>query len=143
MFSTSPISRFRHRLGLAIIFCCIAASVFAGSDDGGPDGYPRTFRPRILMTSRAPFWKVGTEDANLSALCATHHFNEFDERLRILYYGPIGAGYTGVAQKGFNLKDAYGIAKEGKTYHFYSDGTHYCRVFVAGDQPPARTIEQK
>jgi hypothetical protein len=82
-------------------------------------------------TSQRPHWEVGNIDAGLSNACRRLRFNQIaDHRLHISYRGEIGAGVTGVAKKGWNLRDPDGRAETGATYHFADDGLSTCRVYV-------------
>ena len=55
-----------------------------------------------------------------------------DLQLRIGFNGPVGQGTTGVAQKGWNLRDPGNLGLPGFTFHFFNDGYSNCRVYVAG-----------
>lgn len=98
--------------------------------------------------SRSPYWQVGKPDSQLSTACKFNRFNQVkDLRLFIGYLGDRGMGVTGVAQKGWNLRDPGGLAKAGLTYHFADDGLSTCRVYVAGVATPVSqpqsTVPQK
>ena len=85
-------------------------------------------------TSKSPYWVVGTLDTRLSALCRKGEFNQLrDEIVYIGYVGGAGRATTGVAKKGFNLKDRRSVAEAGLTYHFFNDGHSNCKVYVAGE----------
>ncbi|NKD54554.1 MULTISPECIES: hypothetical protein [unclassified Haematospirillum] len=87
---------------------------------------------RIYAKSNAPYWDVGRRDNNLSRLCGLGRFNQkYKNRMYIQFSGDKGRGLTGIALKGWNLIDVDGKALDGKTYHFYRDGTSQCIVFVA------------
>lgn len=82
--------------------------------------------------SQRPHWEVGALDAELSRACRRQHFNQIvDHRLFIAYAGDRGTGVTGVAKRGWNLRDPEGRAAPDATYHFADDGLSTCRVYVA------------
>lgn len=90
-------------------------------------------------TSQQPHWKVGDLDRDLSDACRRNRFNQLSDRhLYISYLGQDGAGVTGVARKGWNLRDPDGRALPEATYHFADDGLSTCRVYVAKEKPPAK-----
>jgi hypothetical protein len=83
--------------------------------------------------SLRPYWQVGQLDPELSDACRRLRFNqERPFRLYVGYAVRLGAGITGVARRGWNLRDPEGLAKFGLTYHFFDDGYSGCRVYVAG-----------
>lgn len=87
---------------------------------------------RIYAKSNAPYWDVGRRDNELSRLCGLGRFNQkFTNRMYTQFSGDKGRGMTGIALKSWNLVDIDKKALEGKTYHFYRDGTSQCIVFVA------------
>ncbi len=93
--------------------------------------------------STAPFWKVGEPDPALTRLCRRGRFNQLaNNSYYIGYYGGAnpGRGYTGIAKRGYNLRDPEGRAVAGFTYHFFNDGYSNCKVYAAPDPepPPAR-----
>ena len=95
--------------------------------------------------SQRPHWEVGTLDAEMSRACRKHRFNQLvDHRLFIAYGGERGAGVTGVAKRGWNLRDPDGRAAPDATYHFADDGLSTCRVYVAREPatPPASQTRQ-
>ena len=82
--------------------------------------------------TKQPIWKVGNLDKNLSFACRRGRFNQaFSLRLTVGYTGKKGQGITGIAQKGWNLKDPKNLSLPGFTYHFFHDGLSNCRVYVA------------
>jgi len=82
--------------------------------------------------SRQPYWAVGGLDPALSNACQTGQFNQDQSlRLTIGFVGKAGKGITGVALKGWNLRDPGNLGKPGFTYHFKNDGLTNCRVYVA------------
>ena len=87
-------------------------------------------------SSQHPHWEVGDPNPELSAACRRGRFNQMaDHRLHISYRGELGAGITGVAKKGWNLRDPDGRAEPGASYHFADDGLSTCRVYVAKERP--------
>ena len=76
--------------------------------------------------------QVGRLDKKLTAACRRHAFNQDnDHRLYIGHLGDEGPGTTGIAKKGWNLRDPLKLAKPNETYHFKNDGYSTCRVYVA------------
>jgi hypothetical protein len=103
---------------------------FVGIDPAAAD--------RRHAVSRSPYWQVGRFDPALSEACRRFRFNqERPLRLYLGYAGEPGSGTTGVARRGWNLRDPEGMAKAGLTYHFFDDGYSDCRVYVA-DRPSGR-----
>lgn len=99
------------------------AEVFSGSNIPVPGRY---------ATTGAAYWKVGAIDRALSLACQRGTFNQIEYyRLNIAYRGKIGAGVTGIAAKGWNLRDPAGLAEPDMTYHFFDDGYSNCKVFKA------------
>jgi hypothetical protein len=89
--------------------------------------------------SRQPHWKVGELDRDLSNACRRGRFNQrSDHRRHIGYVGELGAGTTGIARQGWNLRDPERRSKPEDTYHFADDGLSTCRVYVARDKPADR-----
>ncbi|MFA7429191.1 MAG: hypothetical protein WCZ23_03435 [Rhodospirillaceae bacterium] len=87
---------------------------------------------RRYATSSAPYWKIGTLDQELSRLCQQGRFNQKRiSELYIAFIGKEGKGITGVAKVGYNLHDPIKKGDREKTYHFFSDATTDCRVYVA------------
>jgi hypothetical protein len=87
-------------------------------------------------TSQRPHWAVGAIDAGLSAACRRGRFNQIvDQRRHIAYAGEIGSGVTGIAKRGWNLREPDGQASAEATYHFADDGLSTCRVYVAKPKP--------
>lgn len=90
-------------------------------------------RAARYATSQSPYWFVGQLDTRLSSLCRKGEFNQRrDIVVYIGYVGGNGRATTGIAKKGFNLKDRRGVAQPGVTYHFFNDGHSNCKVYVAG-----------
>ncbi len=90
------------------------------------------FSPRQWAETANPFTDVGNRSVELSQLCRLGKFNQ--RRIAetfIRYSGKEGRGLLGIAKRGYNLYDPLGKAEADKTYHFLSDGTSRCRVFVA------------
>lgn len=87
---------------------------------------------RVYATSTSPYWEVGNIDNDLSRLCTLGAFNQKRvAQVYIQFTGEKGRGITGIAKKDFNLRDPQNKAVDGKTYHFYADGTSQCKVYVA------------
>ncbi len=83
-------------------------------------------------TSTSHYAQVGRLDRKLSAACRRHAFNQNqDHRLYIGHFGRQGRGTTGIAKKGWNLRDPLRLARPNETYHFKNDGYSTCRVYVA------------
>ena len=120
----------KTRLACAMLMSCLAvvllvtlAAIAAAPAEAGSKRY---------ATSRSDLARVGRLDRKLTAACRRHRFNqERDLRLYIGYIGPRGRGTTGVAKKGWNLRDPLNLARRGETYHFKNDGFSNCRVYVA------------
>jgi len=94
---------------------------------------------RQYGVSGAPFWMVGDPDPELSRLCRRGRFNQrANNSYYIGYMGQAnpGRGYTGIAKRGYNLRDPEARALDGFTYHFFNDGFSNCKVYVAPDPPP-------
>lgn len=88
--------------------------------------------PRRYATSTAPYWSVGTLNQELSRLCKQGQFNQKRiGEMYIAFIGEEGKGVTGIAKVGYNLYDPQRKADPAKTYHFFSDATTNCRVYVA------------
>lgn len=110
------------RVGLGIVLLLATAAPAVALDSNA----------RLYALSSAPYWEVGNRDKELSRLCGLGLFNQRDiDRMYIQFTGKIGGGMVGIALKGWNLFDPQGKAVEGKTYHFYRDGTTQCEVLVA------------
>lgn len=110
-----------RRLLLALLAALAAAP--AGAYDA---------EPRRYATSTAPYWSVGNLDQELSRLCKQGKFNQKRiGEMYIAFIGDEGKGVTGVAKVGYNLFDPMRKADPAKTYHFFSDATTNCRVYVA------------
>lgn len=87
---------------------------------------------RVYATSTAPYWEVGKIDNDLSRLCTLGSFNQKRvAQVYIQFTGKKGRGITGIAKRDFNLRDPQNRAVDGKTYHFFADGTSQCKVYVA------------
>jgi hypothetical protein len=100
-------------------------------------GDPTAANAGRYTRSQRPHWEVGDIDADLSRACRRGRFNQVaDHRLHIAYRGEKGAGVTGIAKRGWNLRDPNGLAQPGATYHFADDGYSTCRVYVARDKAP-------
>lgn len=92
--------------------------------------------------SKAPLFRVGQLNKELSALCRRGLFKQRgDLRLSIGYLRPKGYGITGIANKGWNLHDPTGVAEPDKSYHFHNQGYSDCRVYVATIPPNARRAQ--
>lgn len=116
--------------GLAFALCLGAANPAAAREAGRTLQYGH---------STAPFWKVGTPDPDLSRLCRQGLFNQrAHTEYYIGYHGREnpGRGYTGIAKRGWNLRDPTGQAKPDTTYHFFNDGYSNCKVYSAPDPAP-------
>ena len=82
--------------------------------------------------SKSPYWKVGGIDERLTKLCRRGLFNQIkSSTYNIMFVGPEGRAITGIAKKGWNLKDPLGLAQDDVTFHFYNDGYSDCRVYIA------------
>lgn len=121
---SSPVAPIRAvKRWLAIAVAAIAAIVLI-SGDAAADAYAR---------SKSPYWKVGRLDPALTRACRKLQFNQRNAfGSSIGFSGGRGRGSTGAAQKGWNLNDPFGLARDGLTYHFFNDGLSDCTVFVAG-----------
>lgn len=87
-------------------------------------------------TSRSPMWQVGQINRALSDACQRGLFNQLIiQNINIGYIGDEGRGVTGMAMKGWNLRDPQARAEVNVTYHFYNDGYSNCRVYVARSKP--------
>jgi len=111
----------RYRLSI----CVICMMVFAAFGVQPVDAAE-------YASSKSPTWHVGILNKNLSFACRRGRFNQAHTfRLSIGYTGKNGQGITGIAQKGWNLKDPKNMSEFGYTYHFFHDGLSNCRVYVA------------
>jgi hypothetical protein len=88
----------------------------------------------VVLTSRAPYWKVGPRDDALSRACALGRFNlRRPEWLVARFVGKEGPGTLGVAKgTGVNLIDPGHKAKPREDYYFLNQATTSCEVFVGG-----------
>jgi hypothetical protein len=88
----------------------------------------------VLLTSKAPYWKVGPRDVALSKLCGMGRFNvAAPERWTARFIGKEGAETLVVAKgTGENLRDPDKKAKPKEDYFFRNHGTTDCEVFVGG-----------
>jgi hypothetical protein len=110
-------------LRFLIFIFFIGASIFLGK---------QIVRASEYAITNQPLWKVGDLNKDLSFACRRGRFNQAATfRLSIGYIGKNGKGITGIAQKGWNLKDPKGLGLPGFTYHFFHDGLSNCRVYVA------------
>lgn len=111
----------------AVVLAMIAAITVAAGPVAAYD-----WQARRYATSNSPYWTVGDLNQELSRLCQQGRFNQKRvAELYIAFVGEEGRGITGVAKRGFNLYDPDGLADPEKTYHFFSDATTDCRVYVA------------
>lgn len=102
-------------------------ALFAAPPAGAYDAEPRRY-----ATSTAPYWSVGTLNQDLSRLCQQGRFNQKRiGEMYIAFIGEEGKGITGIAKIGYNLYDPDTKADPAKTYHFFSDATTNCKVYVA------------
>ncbi|TVR98706.1 MAG: hypothetical protein EA406_05960 [Rhodospirillales bacterium] len=116
-------SRIRTALPLAL---AVTAATFA-VEAPAADRYAR---------SASPSWKVGRLDPALSQACRRLEFNQRTPlNLYIGFIGAEGRATTGIARRGWNLRDPLALAQPEMTYHFVNDRTSRCAVYVAG---PAR-----
>jgi hypothetical protein len=106
----------------SFVFCMMALSSFGVQPVAAAE----------FASSKSPTWRVGILNKNLSFACQRGRFNQAHTfRLSIGYTGKSGQGITGIAQKGWNLKDPKNMGEVGFTYHFFHDGLSNCRVYVA------------
>jgi hypothetical protein len=111
------------RLRIFIFVFCVVASLALGMRIVGASEYAST---------KQPLWQVGNLNKDLSFACRRGRFNQAHSfRLTVGYIGKKGQGITGIAQKGWNLKDPRNLGLPGVTYHFFHDGLSNCRVYVA------------
>jgi len=88
--------------------------------------------------SQRPHWEVGDIDVGLSEACRRNRFNQISDTQRyIAYRGETGAGVTGIARQGWNLRDPEKRSAPEATYHFADDGLSTCRVYVSKEKNPA------
>lgn len=114
----------------AMLMSCLAVVLLAAVT--AMPAAPAEAGSKRYAISRSDLARVGRLDRKLTAACRRHRFNqERDLRLYIGYIGPRGRGTTGVAKKGWNLRDPLNLARRGETYHFKNDGFSNCRVYVA------------
>lgn len=112
----------------------LVLAVVLGMAAGLAGALPQAHAGATYAWTKKPYWDVGNLDKELSLLCRQDQFNQIQKnRLKIWYTGKdnIGRGNTGVARKGWNLRDPLGKALPDRTYHFISDGYSDCKVFVA------------
>ena len=88
----------------------------------------------VVLTSKQPYWSVGTRDTELSRECALGRFNlQRADRLVARFTGKDGAETLGVAKgTGINLRDPGHRAKPNEDYFFRNQNTTSCEVFVGG-----------
>ena len=111
------------KLHIFIFVFCFAASLALGMRLVDADEYAST---------KQPLWQVGNLNKDLSFACRRGRFNqEHSFRLTIGYTGKKGQGITGMAKKGWNLKDPRNLGQPGYTYHFFHDGLTDCKVYVS------------
>jgi hypothetical protein len=87
-----------------------------------------------VLTSKAPYWKVGPRDDKLSRACSLGRFNQRRPgSLVARFVGKEGYGVLGVAKgNGVNLLDPDRKAKPREDYFFIDHGTTNCKVLVGG-----------
>lgn len=89
-------------------------------------------RAGTYASSESEYWKVGTYDDYLSKACRRGVFNQSkSHRYNIKFVGEDGRAITGIAKKGWNLKDPRRLAEDGYTFHFFHDGYSDCKVYKA------------
>jgi hypothetical protein len=88
----------------------------------------------VVLTSKQPYWTVGSRDAELSRECSLGRFNlQRADRLVARFTGKEGAETLGVAKgTGVNLRDPGHRAKPTEDYFFRNQNTTSCEVFVGG-----------
>jgi hypothetical protein len=88
----------------------------------------------VVLTSKAPYWKVGARDETLSRACSMGRFGVVDpSRWEAHFRGPDGADTLVIAKgNGANLRDPERRAKPKEDYFFRNHGTTDCEVFVGG-----------
>ncbi|TVR81601.1 MAG: hypothetical protein EA405_08250 [Rhodospirillales bacterium] len=100
--------------------------------------------PEVMAADRyarsaSPAWKVGRLDPALSQACRRLDFNQRTPlNLYLGFIGEEGRATTGIAQRGWNLRDPLGLSEPELTYHFRNDYTSRCAVYVAGPPRGAR-----
>jgi len=94
---------------------------------------------QVVISSTAPYWKVGAADQTLSRACSLGRFGLADpQRYVARFTGAEGSGVLGIAKgTGLNLRDPDHHARPEEDYFFYGHGTSNCAVFVGGRKPSA------
>ena len=89
---------------------------------------------QVVLTSKKPYWAVGTRDPVLSAECALGRFNlKRSDALVARFTGAQGADTLGIAKgTGLNLYDPGHKAKRNEDYFFRNHGTTSCEGSVGG-----------
>jgi hypothetical protein len=102
---------------------------------------PASAQTVVVLTSKAPYWKVGTRDDALSRACGLGRFTMQRSGAYVAkFVGKEGPGMLGVAKgTGLNLYDPGKKAKPKEDYFFHDHGTTSCQVYVGGrkGKPPA------
>jgi hypothetical protein len=106
--------------------CCLVIGILLAAAPAGAS--------EVVITSSAPYWKVGKKDDKLSRACALGRFGLAEpEWLVARFIGKQGADVLGVAKgSGLNLRDPDHLAKPTEDYFFRQHGTTSCEVFVGG-----------
>jgi hypothetical protein len=88
----------------------------------------------VVLTSKAPYWRVGPLDEGLSRACSLGQFNlRRPERWEAHFRGAEGADTLAIGKgTGANLRDPLRLAKPKEDYFFRNHGTTSCEVYVGG-----------
>jgi hypothetical protein len=88
----------------------------------------------VVLTSKAPYWKVGARDDELSLECSLDQFSPLHPgELVARFVGPQGTALLDVAKgSGLNLRDPKHLARPNEDYFFRNVGTTSCEVLVGG-----------
>jgi hypothetical protein len=89
---------------------------------------------QVVLTSKKPYWAVGTLDDRLSRACSLTRFNlKRADKLVARFVGAEGAETLAVGKgSGGNIYDPEHLAKPTEDYYFRNQNTTSCEVYVGG-----------
>lgn len=103
---------------------------------------PSQNRSQVIASYGVPYWKAGYQSLPLSNSCKRGEFIEkIHGKWQIIFTGKQDAAVLGVARRGNNLIDEFGVGEYGRIYLFLNSGASNCEVWVWVDSWPPRLDE--